>query len=113
MAVTKSDVEAAFLQTEPAERDVCVRLPVEKGDRRHYWLLWPAAYGLVNANSKFPPQADDLIFSIGLSHLAVLPQMFYLLIDRALVLITLRVVEDLLTYSDRRAFCSSKFPSSV
>lgn len=69
----KADVKSAFLQTGKAERHVYVRSPRESRDKRHYWLLLAAAYGLVNANAKFQVQADELITSIGLSHMAVVP----------------------------------------
>lgn len=65
-------------------------------DRRHYWLLLAAVYGLVNSNPKFQTQADDLILSLGLSSLSVVPQLFYLLQEGKLVSFVAKVVDHLL-----------------
>lgn len=94
--ITRADVKAAFLKTGTAERDVYVRPPRESRDRRHYWLLLAAAYGLVNANAKFQSQSNDLIRSIGLSHISLVPQLFHLVEKGELVLLVAKSVDDLL-----------------
>lgn len=94
--IVKADVKSAFLQTGEAQRDVYVRPPRESRDRRHYWLLLAAAYGLVNANAKFQSQADELIMALGLCHMPLIPQLFYLLKNGVIVLVVIKIVDDLL-----------------
>lgn len=49
----KTEVEAAFLQTGKAQRDVYFRPRREiKMKVSHLWVLLAASYGLVNANAK-------------------------------------------------------------
>lgn len=51
--ISRAEFKAALLQTGQAQQDVFVRLPCESQDKRCYWLLLSAAYGLRNANAKF------------------------------------------------------------
>lgn len=74
--LAKADVKAAFLRTGRADRDVSVRPPLESEQKQRYWLLLSADYGLGNSNAKFQVQADDLIITIRLCHLAYFPQLF-------------------------------------
>lgn len=89
-------MKAAFLKTGQAARDVYACSPIESNNRCNLWLLLAAAYGLVNANAKFPSQADNLISSIGLSKNTVVPQLFYLRRDSRLVLVVAKVAYDLI-----------------
>lgn len=44
--IFRADVKAAFIKTGETSRDVYVCPPRESKDRRHYWLLLAAVYGL-------------------------------------------------------------------
>lgn len=101
--VTKADVESAFIQTVSAEHGNDVRPNRESQDRRHYWLLFSAAYGLVKASPKFQHQSDGLKVGIGLAQLAYIPQLsFYQLLEYNVVLLVAKIVNDLLTTEEGR-----------
>ena len=76
--VYKADVEADFLQTGEAQRDVYVRPPREKQTRAtHLWLLLAASYGLVNSNAKWKNQSDTAMYAkFSLSIEACSPALF-------------------------------------
>lgn len=94
--VYKADVEAAFLETDEAQRDVYV-LPPRKIQTRatHLWLLLAASYGLVNSNAKWQNQSDTLILENGLSQSKHVSQLFYKKEGVKLVLIVANIVDDL------------------
>lgn len=62
--LAKADVNAAFLQTGLADRDLNARPLRESNNRRLHWLLIDAAYGLVNANAKFQNQTNEVVLDI-------------------------------------------------
>lgn len=68
----------------------------ESQDRRHYWLIITTVYSLVNANSKFQSESDELILYIALRHLAVILQIFYLAKYGLATLFVIKMFDDLL-----------------
>ena len=62
--IVKADVKNAFLQTGLAQRDVYVIPPRESMNRKSLWLLLAAAYGLVNASSKWQLQSDRALINM-------------------------------------------------
>lgn len=84
------------LQTGKATRDVYVRPPRECSQREFYWLLHVTTYGLVNANAKWQWHSDCTLNELGLSAMVHVPQLFYLISDGALLLIDVKVVDDIL-----------------
>ena len=94
--ITKADVKTAFHKTGKADCDVFVVPPRECKDKRHYWLLQVATYGLVNSNAKFRDQSDKLIMDIGFSHLSYIPQLFYLKKENVLQMTVIKILDDLL-----------------
>lgn len=103
----KADVKAACLQTGEAKRDVYVCPPREICDRHHYWLLLATTYGLVNTNANFQYQWDELFLDLGLRHLAAIPQLFYSVKNGSVVLIVIKIVDDLLITGETNV--ASKF----
>lgn len=71
----KNDFKSAILQTGGALRDIYVVPPKESEDKKHYWFLLDASYGLVNANAKLQQYSDDLFWSLGLNRVAYFPQL--------------------------------------
>ena len=94
--LAKADVKNAFLQTGLAERDVYVIPPKESYNRKSLWLLLTAAYGLVNANSKWQLQSDSALTNMGLQQSRHVPQLFTLKRNGKLVLIVAKIVDDML-----------------
>ena len=94
--LVKADVKNAFLQTGLAERDVYVIPPRESSNRKSLWLLLAAAYGLVNANSKWQLQSDTAITNMGLTQCRYIPQLFYMKKNRKTVLLVAKIVDDML-----------------
>lgn len=90
------DVKSAFLQTGRAERDVFVVPPRECADRKFYWLLLTATYGLVNANSKWQKQSDELLYSLNLQQVTAIPQLFYMTVDGSTVSIVAKIIDDMI-----------------
>ena len=94
--LVKADVKNTFLQTGLAERDVYVIPTRESSNRKSVWLLLAAAYGLVNANSKWQLQSDTAITNMGLTQCRYIPQLFYLKKNRKTVLLVAKIVDDML-----------------
>lgn len=94
--IVKADVKNAFLQTGLAERDVYVIPPKESTNRKSLWLLLAAAYGLVNANSKWQLQSDKALTTMGLEQSRHIPQLFTFKRNGKLVLIIAKIVDDML-----------------
>lgn len=69
---------------------------LERNDERHYWQLDSTVYGLASWNAKFQRQMADLIYQLGLSQLSVIPHLFYVFKNEKLILVVLKVVDDLL-----------------
>lgn len=86
-------MKAAFLKTGPAQKDLYFRSPRESKKKIHYLFLLEATYGLVNATTNFQKQSDDIIINLGLQHLGVVPQLFYLIKDSWLVLLVVKIVD--------------------
>lgn len=70
--------------------------PRESKDRRNFWLLIATIYGLLNKNETFQNQSDDLIHWIGVNHMSVIPRLFYLIKNGKLLIIVIKIVDDLL-----------------
>lgn len=51
--------------------------PRECGTKLFYWLLWVAAYGLVNANAKQKLHLDDTLFGLGIIQCARVAHLFH------------------------------------
>ena len=94
--LVKADVKNAFLQTGMAARDVYVIPPKESTNRKSLWLLLAAAYGLVNANSKWQIQSDKVLTDMGLEQCTYVPQLFTLKVNGKIVLIVAKIVDDML-----------------
>lgn len=84
-----------------AECDVYVRPPRESRDKMFYWLLLVDAYGLVNSNEKWQHNSDEVMFNLGLSHLSVITQLCYQMKNEKLVLIVIKIVDDLLITGEK------------
>ena len=93
--LTKIDVKSAFLQTGSAQRDVYVIPPKESADRGFVWLLTVARYGSVNANAKWQVHSDQTFIDMGLNTLVYVPQLFYMHENGELVLIVVKVTDDI------------------
>ncbi len=109
--LAKIDFVNAFLQTGDAKRDVYVIPPRECRRRSSYWLLLTSAYGLVNANAKWQEHCDHLFTSLGLTQPRFVPQLFFLMPNRTLGLIAVRIVDDVLIASEKPT--AQKFISKV
>lgn len=94
--VSNADVTSAFLQTGKAARKVYVVPPRESGHKDKLWLLLTAAYGLVNSNAKWQIMSDQVLVDFGLVQCPYIPQLFYKIQDRKLVLLVGKIVDDLL-----------------
>ena len=94
--LTKIDVKGVFLQTGSAQRDVYVIPPKESSGPRFVWLLTVATYGLVDASAKWQVQSDQTFIDIGLNTLVYVPQLFYMLDKCNIVLIVVKVTDDIL-----------------
>lgn len=79
--LSKAEVKSAFLQTGKVRCDVYVIPSCESGDRALYWLLLIATYGLVSANSRWRDQSDPLMLHLGCIQVAVVPHLFYIIIN--------------------------------
>lgn len=100
--LAKIDFKSAFLQTE-ARRDVYMVPPREcKTRHQHYWLLLSAAYGLANAGAKWQELSDDVLRGFGFSQLVYVPQLFYKKLDGKVVVIAVKVVDDILFAGERK-----------
>lgn len=55
-----------------------------------------AAYGLVNANVKWQLHFDRTLLSAGLTQCHYVPQLFHLMSDGELVLVVVKIVDDIL-----------------
>ena len=94
--LVKIDFVSAFLQTGKALRDVYVIPPYESRDSAVYWLLLTAAYGLVNANAKWQKLSDECLRMLGFKQLVYVPQLFYKKLNRHLISVAVKVVDDVL-----------------
>lgn len=91
------DIKTAVLKTGETERLVHVEPPTESKMRcTHLWDLLVAAYGLVNAGAKWPHQSDRAIINLGLKQLKHVPQLFYKMKAGKLVLVVVKVVDDIM-----------------
>lgn len=87
-------MKATFLQTGRAKRDKHVRPPRDCANRRHYWLLLSAVYGLYNANARTQTQSDSLMIETGSTHLASVPQLFYSHCNNRISIAVVKIVDD-------------------
>lgn len=94
--IVRANVKAAFLNTGEASHDVNVRLRRESEDRRHYWLLLAALYGLVNSNAEFQTQTDEILLVLSLISATVVTQLFHFKSNGKLILLVARTVDVLL-----------------
>lgn len=70
---------------------------MERADKcRTLWILKAAAYGFVNANTKWQTQSDNLVISLGLHRVPDVPQLLFIKKDGKLVLPVVKIVDDLL-----------------
>lgn len=106
--IIRADAKTSFLQTGPAGREVYVIPPAESNQRHNvFWLLLVAAYGLVNSNAKWQHQSDEAFISLGLEHVALVPQLFCLRKDGEVTMLAVKIVDDILltgTDSSMRLF---------
>lgn len=102
LKIIKLDFKSAFIQTEEAERDVCVIPPTERsGRKRCLWLLPTTAYELVNAHAKFRSQSDEVLRSIWFVQYATMPQFFYIQrCDGSATVTACKLVDDILIAGD-------------
>lgn len=61
----------------------------------HFWLLETAAYGLLNANSKWQNVSDNCFKNLGLPQCQQTPQLFYKRHGGKLILIAANIVDDI------------------
>ena len=94
--ITKIDVKGAFLQSGEASRKVYVVPPQECENKKFVWLLTVATYGLVNANAKWQMHSDQTLINLGLSTLIYVPQLFYKEDKGRLVLVVIKLTDDIL-----------------
>lgn len=93
----KIDVKTAFIQTGKSTRDVYIISPMECNDSgKVLWLLLAADYGLKKTSAKWQVMSDSLLISIGFTHVAQIPQLFYIKSKGLLVFIIARIEDDIL-----------------
>lgn len=74
----RGDVKNAFLKSVDVSRDIYVESPRESEYRwTHLWLLFVAAYGLVNFNAKWQHRSNVKIIDMGLTLSKHVPQLFW------------------------------------
>lgn len=101
-----------FFQTGQAARDVYVILPWEIDDLGNsLWLLLTAAYGLVNSNSKFQAQSDDMLLDLGFGKFPLVPQLFFIMDNSRFIVILSKLVDDLLLSGI--SFLTYTFPKHI
>ena len=59
------------------------------------WLLLAATYGLVNSNSRWQVQSENIFFELGLKQCQKFSQLFYKLEKGKLFLLVLKIVDDI------------------
>lgn len=99
--VDRADAKVAFMRIGRANRDVHVRPPRESRNKIYYWLLLAPAYVLVNWNAKWQHQCDEAMFKLGLLHLSLVYQLFNQMENGKLVIIVIKIVDDLLIAGEK------------
>lgn len=92
------------LQNCPGSRDVYVILPREFAFLKELWLLLVAAYELVSLNAKRQIQSDEAFHFLGLEQIIVVPQLFYQKQDGEVVLVVVKIVDDIFAIGKDDAF---------
>lgn len=71
-----------FLQTGVNQGDVYVIPSAESAERGNkMWLLFAAAYGLINVKEKWKIPSDVMLLDLGFTRAALMPQLLLLLND--------------------------------
>lgn len=96
----KIDFISAILRTGRALRDVYVIPPFELGDKKFLWLLFAAAYGLVNVDAKWQKRSGDSMKSIRFTQQVYVPQLCYNKRHEVLTSSTVKAVDDVLFASE-------------
>lgn len=94
--VTRIDVKSGFLQTGPAGHEIHVKLPRVSQFKNELWLLLVEAHGLPNSNAKWKIKSDESFQLLGLQPVVVVPQLFYMKKSGVIVLVVVKIVDDLL-----------------
>lgn len=97
--LAKSDIKSALLQIRKARHDICaISIPPCNGtDHFHYWLLLllTAAYGFINAITKWQDKSDRVLFKLSLQRMSFMSQLFFLIKNQFNLLLAVKIVDDL------------------